>query len=101
MLRNPPAEARAAAAPRLCVRSDVLFAQMARRMVEVPGYATPQLFTVCFSFAEPTARHLSAPRRRVVEAQSTEAFVEETLRAVCGSMLLAQYKKCATLARFA
>ena len=24
---------------------------MARRMVEVPGYATPQLFTVCFSFA--------------------------------------------------
>jgi hypothetical protein len=54
LFRNPPAEARVAAAPiRSC--ADVLWKQMARRLVHAPGYDTPQPFTVRLSFAEHAA----------------------------------------------
>ena len=99
MLRNPPAEERAAAAPRVAARaSDALSAQMASRTVEVAGYDTPQPFTVRFCFAHRAARSVSSPRRWFVAAQSTEGFINETMRAVCGSRLLAEYRMCEPLA---
>ena len=80
----------------LRVRAEVLSEQMARRTVEVPGYDAPQPFTVRIWCRTQPLRCLT-PASPCCCAQSTEAFINETMRAVCGSMLLAQYKMCAPL----
>ena len=88
MLRNSPEEVRAACSPRLLALLLTLRCRWRAAWWTLQD-TTRRSRTRCVPFAR---AGVSTSLRQAPFLQSTEAFVNDTMRAVCGSLSLAQYR---------